>query len=107
MPRKPAPKNDPLPIDLPPFEGRKPDGQVLKLGGKVNLDPRMIAAHRVGDVIYVIGAYKTKAVTHDEDDKGQMDRIEGLKLVRGAVIDQEQGEKLLHEVFAEAGVTLT
>jgi hypothetical protein len=103
----PPKKNTPPPtLDLPPFEGRKPDGQSLKLTGTLELDRRLVGAHRLDDVVYVLTACRVTKITHGQAESGHLGRIEGLKIVRGAPVAVEDGEKLLADVFTAAGITI-
>lgn len=91
---------------LPTFEGRLPDGQTLKIGGSHELDVALWDAHHLEDVVYAIIALRVQKVGHEIDKDGAITRVETLNGTRLALLEQEEGEKLLHEKLAAAGITL-
>jgi hypothetical protein len=91
---------------LPSFEGRHPDGQTLKIGGSHELDAALWDAHHLDGTVYAVIAFRVQKVGHELDKDGNVTRVETLNGARLALLDDEEGEKLLHEKLAEAGVAL-
>ena len=93
-------------FSLPKFAGRTPNGHTLKITGSTPLAASMSEAHNLDDTIYVIVGCKVSKAGHELDNDGHVIRVETLKASKLAVLDVDEGEKLLARKLADAGITL-
>lgn len=93
-------KND---LKLPAFEGRTPDGVTYALTGKIEHDPIVGEALRLGSEVALVVVGEVTRVAHEEvGDDGATNRAHTIKVERGALMVVEDAHVAVLAAHEEA-----